>query len=97
VANCGNRTPHKLTTSLSYDGEAVGSFQACEEEMSQLIAQLQSANGRATTAEAAAQEAHVRAQQLEATATTAQEAVERMQTANQDLIKTCALRTRAPV
>jgi multidrug efflux pump subunit AcrA (membrane-fusion protein) len=58
--------------------------------MSQLIAELESASGRAATAEAAAQEARIRAQQLEAAATTAQQTVERMQTANQDLIKTCA-------
>lgn len=57
--------------------------------MSALVHQLEASGGRVATTEAAAQEARLRAQQLEAAAATAQETVERMQTANQDLITTC--------
>lgn len=63
-------------------------LQICEGEMSKLLSQLEASGSRVGTAEAAAQEARLRAQQLEAAAATAQETVERMQTANRDLITT---------
>lgn len=63
-------------------------LQVCEGEMAQLIAQLELSGGKVANSEAAAQEARLRVQQLESAAATAQETVERMQRANQDLIQT---------
>ena len=71
--------------------------QVCEGEMSALVAQIEASQGRAATAEAASQEARMRSQQLEVAAATAQETVERMQSANQDLIKMCVLLLRTLV
>lgn len=64
-------------------------MQVCEGEISGLVAQLEASRERVAAAEAACQEARKRSQQLEAAATTAQETVERMQTANQDLVQMC--------
>eukprot|EP00892_Ulva_mutabilis_P012188 jgi/Ulvmu1/9341/UM050_0092.1 len=58
-----------------------------EGEIAQLVAELQEAGARTGDAEAAAREAGAQAQQMAMNAAAAQEAVERMQHANQELVQ----------
>lgn len=70
---------------------AEGELEVREGEIAQLVGELQDATARAAEAEAVARDADSQSQHLGMSAAAAQEALERMQAANQELIERCAM------